>query len=122
MSRRLRHYWLTLACLGIGLLALLPTLGRLHESTQSSQWRWQQAMQAQGMALCVSPASPQPAPGGQAHPDCDYCTLLTGLLCPVAANTTLPPAPLNAGGEPYSSAPRHGRVHASLGARGPPQA
>jgi len=111
------------------LLALLPTMGRLHRGLDSDPLApgWEALCTTQGLVLrWVDPtgttdAPSQGAPTQHAGDDCPYCPLLATLkpLSPTASNwAALAPAPIHA---PRRSAALSGKPRVTgWSPRGPP--
>ncbi len=127
LQRPLAH----LALLAILLMALLPTLGRLAQSSARADAMPDMAMcTAAGMAQMPmalfdhhAPAPDAGQPGNLLHPDCDYCPLLASLVLTLLAialallrTAVIAESPLRR--------PTHlARFHpCGLGSRGPPLA
>lgn len=113
-------------------LAMLPTIGRLAESSPGMQRVLTAICTVQGMkfidlgthAGLASPAQPTPDPAPHPGMDCDYCPILTATLAAVAIVLLLPP-PIRRAIPPIArrSLPGLGFLHpCGLGSRGPPPA
>ncbi|MGY0505874.1 DUF2946 family protein [Luteimonas sp. e5] len=128
-----RHHWMHApALLAALLLALVPSIGRLHQAfaTADAAMPTMAMCTMDGMREVALPAWAVADPAAEADTpdvprsahDCDYCPLLAGLLGvqPLDPAAWLPSA--FTGLLPLRDAPRVGMRHPSgLGSRGPPR-
>jgi hypothetical protein len=130
--RRPHRFLAHLALVAMLLLAALPTVGRLAESSHSVRAALTAICTVQGMKFVdlgarsdlASPAKPAPDPAPHPGMDCDYCPILAATLAAVAIVLLLPP-PIRRAVPPTlrRSLPGLGFLHpCGLGSRGPPLA
>jgi hypothetical protein len=130
LAPRPHRFLAHLALVAMLLLAAVPTIGRLAESSPRLQGAITAICTMQGLKLIdlgarpdlTSPAKPLPDPNRYPGMDCDYCPILASTLAAVAILLLLPPLIWRAD-PPIARRSLHdlGFLHpCGLGSRGPP--
>lgn len=132
LAPRQHRFLAHLALVAMLLLATLPTIGWLAQSSPGVQRTPTAICTAQGLKLIdlgtrsdlALPTKPKPGPGPMPHPGtaCHYCPILASTLAATAIVLLLPPPMRRAVPCPaLRSLPGLGFLHpCGLGSRGPP--